>query len=1128
MKSIYVISALFAWFLPMPGFGQVQFTPVPLTADGSIVSMTQDKYGFIWIANSGSGLYRYDGDQLKTYKPEANNDNAIISGRLETVYADKRGNLWIGSFGNGLDRFDYETETFTHFQRNSMNGSGLCSDSVRAILEDHEGTIWIGTAKGLDSLNASTGKFAHINIPSADGLVFSREHIRTIYQDKKGIIWIGCGSAFRDDEDDPAIGGLYRLDKKAMSLQRYLPKENDPTSLIDKRVRAIYEDSRGVFYVGTAGDGLHIMDRQKGIFQRCLYDSKNPNKLSRPAVRNVFTYAVDHITFINEDNLGAIWIGTFSGGINRYDPKTKSLEHYGVNAKANYATTRNEFWSFLKTKDNLLWISVWGPANIEQVFYKINTSQNRLAYKRIGKTAITYAESADGSLWIGTRHGIVRENRNGTYDTIFVEGRNEINSNIINYLEYHNNRLWVSTMGGLYQYDISNESFIAYRHDKNLQNSILSDTVLYTCQSNDGKLWAATSAGLDVMDVGKGSFSHYLHDPEDSSSISSNRVICIKEDDERNIWVGTQRGLNKIDRETGKFINYLEKRPTIQEIIKDTHGRIWVATFNYGIYLYDKQKDQFVQYRDSTGLINNINVYGLVYDKQDQLWLNTLLGFIRLDTEKKQAFLYGMSWKVNASINTNFGFYTSGGEVIFGDTAGYFHILTESNSGKKDIAPAPFLSKLFINNNVVVPGENSILAEPLQLTGSIKLQHDQNSFSIEFNNVDLLLNKADQNILYKLENFDNQWRSAAGQNTANYYNLPPGKYIFRVKAVNIYGNWGEHSIVMIIDPPWYKTWWAYLLLTLLALGMLRGYILYRSRSLRREKKMLEEKVVLRTQQLQKSLDDLKIAQSQLVQSEKMASLGELAAGIAHEIQNPLNFVNNFSEVSNELVDDLVNETDKGNAVEAKNISLQLKQNLEKVMHHGKRADAIVKGMLQHSQSSSGVKEPTDINALANEYLRLAYHGLRAKDKTFNATMKTEFDTSIGKINIIPQDIGRVLLNLYNNAFYAVSEKKSLIADGFEPMVTITTKLQYKDSNQVTKSAIRNPQSVIISVKDNGNGVPQKVLDKIFQPFFTTKPTGQGTGLGLSLSYDIVKAHGGELKVNTKEGEGSEFIIQLTN
>jgi signal transduction histidine kinase len=270
---------------------------------------------------------------------------------------------------------------------------------------------------------------------------------------------------------------------------------------------------------------------------------------------------------------------------------------------------------------------------------------------------------------------------------------------------------------------------------------------------------------------------------------------------------------------------------------------------------------------------------------------------------------------------------------------------------------------------------------------------------------------------------------------------------------------------------------------------------------------------------EQALTELKSTQAQLVQSEKMASLGELTAGIAHEIQNPLNFVNNFSEVNEELLGELVDEADKGHTADVKTIAENIKQNLEKINHHGKRADAIVKGMLQHSRTSTGQKELTDINALCDEYLRLAYHGLRAKEKSFNAEIKTEFDHSIGKINIVPQDIGRVLLNLINNAFYAVNEKKQQLDGSYEPTVSIKT-------TRLSSPLGEGGNKVEIKVKDNGNGIPQKIADKIFQPFFTTKPTGQGTGLGLSLAYDIVKAHGGEIKVETKEGEGSEFIIEL--
>ena len=290
--------------------------------------------------------------------------------------------------------------------------------------------------------------------------------------------------------------------------------------------------------------------------------------------------------------------------------------------------------------------------------------------------------------------------------------------------------------------------------------------------------------------------------------------------------------------------------------------------------------------------------------------------------------------------------------------------------------------------------------------------------------------------------------------------------------------------------------------------------------LEQKRKAIEETNVA----LQQSLEELKAAQAQLIQSEKMASLGELTAGIAHEIQNPLNFVNNFSEINTELIEEMKIELKGGNNEDAIALANDIAHNEQKINEHGKRADAIVKGMLQHSRSSSGKKEPTDINALADEYLRLAYHGLRAKDKSFNATMKTDFDETIGNINIIPQDIGRVILNLITNAFYAVNEKTLSAVTTLPTGQAGPTAVKYEPTVSISTKNVQG--KVEIKVADNGPGIPQKILDKIFQPFFTTKPTGQGTGLGLSLSYDIVKAHGGELKVETKDGEGSEFIIQL--
>jgi signal transduction histidine kinase len=322
---------------------------------------------------------------------------------------------------------------------------------------------------------------------------------------------------------------------------------------------------------------------------------------------------------------------------------------------------------------------------------------------------------------------------------------------------------------------------------------------------------------------------------------------------------------------------------------------------------------------------------------------------------------------------------------------------------------------------------------------------------------------------------------------------------------------------------WWFSGWAEFIYLIIFIGFVRLWVRYRLLRLLHENTWLEQKVAERTEALSQSLENLRQTQGQLIQAEKMASLGELTAGIAHEIQNPLNFVNNFSEVNTELLEEINKSLDEGNTAEVKDILKELEMNMEKITFHGKRADAIVKGMLLHSRANSSQKILTDINMLADEYLRLSYHGLRARDKSFNAQFTMDLDEKTGELMLVQQDIGRVLLNLFNNAFYSVTEKKKQFErdllsgeaanEVYEPTVSISTK--------------RIKDLVEIRIRDNGQGISKKIIEKIYQPFFTTKPAGQGTGLGLSLSYDIVtKEHNGIIDVITKENEYTEFIIQL--
>jgi signal transduction histidine kinase len=436
-----------------------------------------------------------------------------------------------------------------------------------------------------------------------------------------------------------------------------------------------------------------------------------------------------------------------------------------------------------------------------------------------------------------------------------------------------------------------------------------------------------------------------------------------------------------------------------------------------------------------------------------------------------------------------------------------------------------YINKLIETNYPLIISSVTIEDSLLYFGFPRELSYSQNS--LVFNYAALNYKEPKQtNYEHFLEGYDKDWSRPSSITFAEYQNLPFGKYTFRVRGITSNGvKTNEASYSFVIHPPFWRTWWAYVIYgVIFILGVFAVDRIQRKRLLAKERRLIAEKELLHAKEIEKAYTELKSTQKQLIHAEKMASLGELMAGIAHEIQNPLNFVNNFSEVSNELIHEMEEEMDKGDIIGAKAISNDVKRNLDKINYHGKRADAIVKGMLQHSNKHNGKKEPTDINALTDEYLRLSYHGLKARDDNFDVTINRDFDRSLQKIEVIPQDIGRVLLNLINNAFYAVDLKKKKLASDLSALSNLTGQNNYDPT--VSVSTRMSDGNVVISVNDNGNGIPDEIKDKIFQPFFTTKPTGEGTGLGLSLSYDIIKAHGGELKVKTETGLGTAFIITL--
>ncbi len=1070
-------------------------------------------YGLMHLAKGDSAFRPMSADRFRGL--DFTGQNAITG-----LFADSTNTLWITT-KNGVYKYHTESGEFKTFKEYHAESPNDIWNNWNSIIQDHEGNVWIANNyRGILKFEGISDQFEEITI---EGVIRTKTRgwnltLTNMMVDRSGIFWMGSResgllkydpvsksfSFFAHDDTDPgglSSGGVFGLlASKVNPGKIYVGMRGEGLNIYDPAlrtfekvkflsvddwyggsVRSIAEKENGSLYIGTWGDGMISLDQNYQEIKRYKYNPESPHSISENRVR-----------VIKQDNEGRFWVGT-NNGLNIFDPEKEEfrlLASVGTKAYADELTSEVE--------------RLIGTDQVIGMIDSVGDYQNLSVTLEIESTGTYFVVSvgegdSDGLFDFGW---LMNASKDTIWDFTDYEASYHAGGAVKNRIIIEPIVLQPGTYTLHYQSDDSH-SFDKWNANQPTLSSLYGIALIQPADGNqsrdivnllgkiddkfiltgtnitdieiDGQFVWVSAGGLNKVDPETNTVTYYLNEPDNINTPASNNILDIHRDKHGMIWLATNAGIDKINPATGKFTHYSEKDglPTnlTQAVLEGDNGEMWFATQN--------------------GLSQMIT--------NEALGKVTFINYNSTDGLGGEAFLYGAADR------------SPDGRFYFGGEHG---LTTFSEVESNNTPPALIFSNLLISNqSVLAMGKDSPLDKNLQETTSITLSHDQNNLSFEFAALHYA-NPQKNQYAHILKGYDREW-TYDNRNFAMYTNLDPGKYEFSIRASNAYGIWNEEgkSIEIIIHPPWWRTTLAYIAYAVILGFLVFGFDRLMRRNIKRkERERMREKELAHAKEIEKAYHDLKTTQDQLIHSEKMASLGELTAGIAHEIQNPLNFVNNFSDVNGELIEEMLDEIKAGNFQEVERIAKDIKENEEKVKHHGHRADAIVKSMLMHSRAASGERQSTDINILADEYLRLAFHGMRAKDKSFNASVKTDFDETLEKIEIVPQDIGRVILNLITNAFHAVSEKKARSENGYAPEVLVSTR---KSANKL-----------YIAVRDNGTGIPENIKDKIFQPFYTTKPSGQGTGLGLSLSYDIVKVHNGELRVETKEGEGTEFVLEL--
>ncbi len=1036
-----------------------------------VVAITQDKFGYLWFGTN-NGLNRYDGQDITTFWHEPEDSTSLAFDWVEALFVDHAGDLWVGTHGGGLHLFDYTTESFIRYQHDPKDPLSLSNDVITTLYEDSDQNFWVGTAQGglnkFDRINGTFKKYRHQEWNPGS---LSDDNVRQIYEDRQGNLWVGTGGPFPTE-----LGGLNLFDKQHETFVRFLPDPTNPQSLTDNRVWEMYEDNHGTFWVGTFGDGLHIMDREKGTFTRLQNNAKNLQPYSSPYLRRKDPTNPGFgpgITKIYQEHTEVLWISSVYGGLDRFDLNTGTRQHFEADKNEPANIGLNWIWTIYEDRQNTLWLASAGNG-----VYKVSA---------------------------GAFHHSQHPTKELSFQAIFEDSRGQI---------------WLGTDKGLFHLDKKTYAIIPFEKPNMSFSELARESVQAITEDQTGKVWFGTSNGLYRLDPPRGNIKKYTHHPEDPNSLSQNNITALANfsSKKNGIWALSQDNiLHRYDPEADQFYQYnffdslttdWQNNHSILSLYADPEGYFWMGMdaggaikwdpktkaiqyfpdiFPWALYFHFDKKERFwigsrleglLQFdptenvvlqkiTEKEGLVSG-RINGILEDKSGFLWLSTQDGFLsRFDPEtgniknfhskdglKRNNFLPGSFCR---SRNGHFIFGGLNGITIFDPEA----FLTNP------FHPEVTIGEVLVNDQPILVREKA----------TIELSHHQNDLTFRF--AALHYTRPDKNqVLTMLEGYDDNWQTMGQRKEAKYTNLDPGVYSFKVKAANSDGIWtpNETMLQTIIHPPWWQTWWAYALYLIATFCVFYSFFQFQKRRWMLQAALqLEQAESLRL----KELDEFK---------------SRFYTNITHEFRTPLTIIRG-------LVDQIV-EKPKWKTTER----------LQLIKKNSTRLLQLINQLLELSKLQAGKLKPQFIQADIIpflDYLVESFHSL-----AFSKKISLSFHAHTDKLvmDYDPDKCQQIMVNLLSNAIKFTPEYGS---------VKVSTKLIAAD---------REKLFLQVTIEDTGIGIPQEKIPLLFERFYQVDGSitrkEEGIGLGLALVRELLELLGGNVEVESTPDSGSKFIFFL--